>query len=189
MWRSFTSAFATLCLVACSSAGTGGDTTIDVTDYGQSCNQNTDCVIVPDGDVCLAGCSCSDKAIAESDEAAFNADFDAINATCGPIPAGTPCAGCVESLPICVGGSCTTREVRMVTTEGVDKSCTVDDDCTVVYEGDVCSTCKCPGAAIAKSAEPAYNSAFQGNECGTSEACAADCAVAMPTCQDGVCTL
>ena len=189
MWRPFTLSCAVSCLLlACSSAGTDG-TTIDVTDYDQSCNQNSDCVIVPDGDVCLSGCSCSDTAIAESAEAAFNADFDAINETCGPIPAGTPCAGCQESAPICVGGSCTTRVVRQVSTEGVDKSCTVDDDCTVVFEGDVCSTCKCPGAAIAKSAEPGYNSAFQGNECGMSEPCAADCAQAVATCQDGVCTL
>ena len=190
MWRPFTLACAVSCLLACSSAGTGGDgTTLDAADYDQSCSLNSECVVVTDGDVCLAGCACADAAVAASAEAAFRADFDAIDATCGPIPDGTPCAGCQESFPICVGGSCTTRVAREVSAEGVDKSCTVDDDCTVVFEGDVCDTCKCPSAAIAKSAEAGYNAAFQGNECGTSEPCAVDCAVAAATCQDGVCTL
>jgi hypothetical protein len=37
-------------------------------------------------------------------------------------------------------------------------SCTLDDDCTLVIEGDLCQPCSCPNEAIAKSALDAYQS-------------------------------
>lgn len=36
------------------------------------------------------------------------------------------------------------------------RTCEVDDDCTLAYEGELCTWCFCPNTAIAKSAEPAY---------------------------------
>lgn len=66
------------------------------------------------------------------------------------------------------------------------KSCTTDDDCSVATVGEVCAPCKCPNAAIAKSALPAYEADYRAatSQCPPSDAqvkCAA-CQERKPTC-------
>lgn len=43
-----------------------------------------------------------------------------------------------------------------MSTASYDRSCATDNDCAVVYAGDVCSDCNCPNAAISRTAEASY---------------------------------
>ncbi|MCL2451105.1 MAG: hypothetical protein FWD17_19335 [Polyangiaceae bacterium] len=60
-------------------AGPPGDAstcvTIDASDYGQSCQQNTDCVAVWTGTVCGGECFCANAAISASAKDAYDAVF------------------------------------------------------------------------------------------------------------------
>ncbi|MDB4933927.1 MAG: hypothetical protein JWP87_899 [Labilithrix sp.] len=66
-------------------------------------------------------------------------------------------------------------------------SCSGNDDCVLATVGDVCAPCKCPNAAIAKSAQPAYRSDYRArtSQCRARNeeiACAA-CAPATAFCK------
>lgn len=48
----------------------------------------------------------------------------------------------------------------VVTADAFSKTCSVSDDCIPVYVGDVCGFCNISNAAIAKSAQSDYQSAY-----------------------------
>lgn len=84
------------------------------------------------------------------------------------------------------GGTSTTT----VQASEFDQACVESTDCIAVYEGAICDACKCPNAAIAKSAIAEYGTRFQSADCPTTDqACAADCAEATPSCAQGTCTI
>ncbi len=73
---------------------------------------------------------------------------------------------------------------------GLSTTCTQDSDCSPVYQGNACSDCLCPNAAIATSAMSAYTAAAQTAEhegcCGVN---VCDCPNIKASCQSGTCVL
>ena len=69
---------------------------------------------------------------------------------------------------------------------GYSKSCSTDSECQTVTVGDVCSPCKCPNEAIAKTSGEAYAGDYRAHasQCHTDKSgiqCAA-CAPSKATC-------
>ena len=104
------SSIALAALAAC-----GGETTtnnkttvVDVTDYDQSCQADTDCVVVRDGDIC---CGCPNAAINKTDLERYQGDLGTCEAQCD--------IGCVgEMVAFCDQGACGARQVETPCTAG-----------------------------------------------------------------------
>lgn len=60
-----------------------------------------------------------------------------------------------SSGPSASGGSSGATSA-IIRASSFDKSCNVASDCIAIYEGNVCSPCACPNAAIASSQQGAY---------------------------------
>ncbi len=95
-------------VAACASTSPGGTTSppqpIHASDYNQKCASATDCVAINEGDPC--GCpSCGNAAVNKSDQAKFNADFDARRKQCTGPAVFCP-ASCIYSETSCVAGAC-----------------------------------------------------------------------------------
>ena len=73
------------------------------------------------------------------------------------------------------------------------QSCTRDDECIGVFEGDACNPCRCAFNAIRVDAFPKYKSDLgQFWACHKPDDCAADCRQAIGTaakCESGTCVL
>lgn len=94
-------AFAILVLGALLS---GCDTSVDVTDYDQSCSVDADCVVVLVGSLC--SCACTYDAIAQRDLGQYQEDATAANDNCSTND--TCFAPCEPPGPAaCTGGKCT----------------------------------------------------------------------------------
>ncbi len=92
-------ALAALALAACS------QTTIQASDYDQSCTAATDCRAVPAGDVCA--CACDYDAINAKDEQRYNADYAERRDACSGADL---CGACPElPAPLCAKGKCVVR--------------------------------------------------------------------------------
>src|SRR5512144_2658975 len=79
--------------------GCGGTTVVDVTEYDQSCQNDGDCALVVDGDIC---CGCPNAAINHSDLDRYQADLGECDAVCT-----LACVGGVVAF--CNAGTCDTR--------------------------------------------------------------------------------
>jgi hypothetical protein len=108
-------------------------------------------------------------------------------------PPGAPCAApqpfCDLGGGACVDGDCTADGGCLkgsLAARDYDQACNVDADCTGVYEGTICSMCRCPNAAIAASAHAAYLADYAAKTPGPST-CA--CATNAARCDAGRCTL
>ena len=114
-----------------------GTNTIDISDYDQSCEFDSNCVLV---NLEPCGCSCASKAINTSDEAAYNTAVQAI--TCEePGPLCDPF--CEERLPACAESECYARTPQIITADDFDKSCESAEDCMFIATGEICSACQC----------------------------------------------
>lgn len=71
------------------------------------------------------------------------------------------------------------------------RTCSVDTDCTAIYEGTVCRLCQCPNAVIATSARDAYQDRFAALQTACAPHptthCEADCIGIEPRCNAGTC--
>ena len=70
------------------------------------------------------------------------------------------------------------------------QTCAVDGDCAVIVEGDVCQPCKCPNAAIQKTAIASYESSLREAQAlckSTGGAACAACRAATAKCNVGKC--
>ena len=166
------------------------DTTIDVSDFDQSCSTNDDCIVVVDGDVCPS-CSCPDAAITTSAKSEYDDEVAQRVDTCESTDESLlgACEPCADTIPVCVSGVCeATLPVRSMA-QAFDQACTEAADCVVVTEGNACQTCSCENAAIALSAKPAWDEARGEAVCGmsTQQPCAIDCASVEATCEQGQC--
>lgn len=84
-------------------AACGGTTVVDVTEYDQSCQQDEDCVVVRDGDIC---CGCPNAAINVADLERYRDDLGSCSAQCD--------IGCLgETVAFCDDGTC-----GVLTTDG-----------------------------------------------------------------------
>jgi hypothetical protein len=61
-----------------------------------------------------------------------------------------------------------------------DRSCTADGDCVAVFEGLVCTQCKCPNAAIAKKDQAKLGSALVDRSAGCPATDDVECAPCPP---------
>lgn len=164
---------------------TTGDRIIRAADYEQSCEYDGDCAVVHEGDACLCGGSaCGNAAVSQSDLEAFRNDRDAL---CPSEDLMCSAAPCEEILPVCVDGACGVREPVYVDPVGLETSCEVDEDCTVVVGGEVCSACRCGGTAVNAQAAEEYLSMFEPVDCVPGpDFC--DCAtIDSAWCNDGAC--
>jgi hypothetical protein len=96
---------AALALAACG-GGTPAATTTDggtcasisTSSYDQSCTESSDCVAVPEGNICLDECACTYGAISESAVTKYQSNFPQLgqeSCPCTPLP------------PTCQSGVCT----------------------------------------------------------------------------------
>lgn len=83
-----------LSLFACN-----GTTVVDVTDYDQSCQQDSDCVVVQDGNIC---CGCPNAAINRADLERYQDDLGECSEQCD-----IGCPGTMEAF--CNMGTCGAR--------------------------------------------------------------------------------
>jgi hypothetical protein len=86
-------------------------------------------------------------------------------------------------------GGAPTSTIQLVTS--YDRICTNDGECVVVVEGDVCGCLGCHGAAIARSAQPAWDADRKRIYCpayGAPMICPAiACAQMLSACVNGLC--
>ena len=64
----------------------------------------------------------------------------------------------------------------LVLAASFDQSCTRDDECVAIYEGNACAACRCANAAIHRDALPRYRAEIGAYwSCHAPEECGADC--------------
>ena len=142
--------------------------------------------MVHEGDACLCGgAACGNAGIAASDLDRWSIDREA---ACPPGQELCSAAPCPQLAPACVASSCTVRTPINIDASQWDASCTSDDDCFIVHEGDPCSNCICGGTAVNVSARDEYDALRDSQMCtpGPSDC---DCAVATDAwCDAGTCS-
>ncbi len=205
--RWVTAGAATIALGACSSGKTSsGGTTVTDNGYDTSCSSDNDCVGVYFGDVC-GFCSTVNvnAAINSSSEGAYQ---NAVNAAYSQCPPSMINGSCAESSTITTcssAGKCTVTACpgavagphqcgpTSVEDPGLSKACNTDSDCITVYFGQLCGFCPpWDNAAIAASAEGAYQAAYNNAQAGCPPqngggSCAAEGSVGISVCAGGMC--
>jgi hypothetical protein len=169
-----------------SSAGGAPAGTVQlVTSYDRDCANDGECVLVVEGDVC--GCSgCQNAAISGAALATWDADRKRIYCPLSGVPTNCPAIACLAMLPACVNGLCVARYRRDIDAATYDATCRADTDCSLIYTGEVCSSCRCATAAVNASGYAAYQKDVAGVQC-TPVPAACDCAArtsvscALPT--------
>ena len=113
---------------------------------------------------CPAGAPCADQIFCDLGGGACVAGV-----TCDQLDGGAPCTG------------------GTIQASSYDQSCVADGDCAPVYQGDLCSSCFCPNAAIAQSALAKYQADFAASGHGPDTCFCPD--FPPPVCQGGVCVM
>lgn len=86
------------------------------------------------------------------------------------------------------GGPSESGAGPQIPTDDLDRRCAADDDCLYVLAGNACR-CTCTGAAIARTARPAYLEALETarEACLTTPTCEDTCPDAFVWCEAGTC--
>jgi hypothetical protein len=168
--------------------GAAGCIDVPLSGFDTTCSRDRDCVTVTTGEVCPGDCLCGGSAINASDQARYQQEI-----------AGVPIGECgcpLLGVPQCIAGTCTictggtNDPARCGTDEGdssisvVDAtapgcvdippstyttSCSVDSDCTLLPEGQVCNgSCDCGGVPVNVSGQAAFaqlTAGFQFSAC------------------------
>ncbi len=78
-----------------------------------------------------------------------------------------------------------------ISADDYDRSCTTDDNCVLVVDGDVCGLCRCDNSAIRQTAHGDYSAGFDdiGSNCAPppDDAVCGACYEAEPRCINGQC--
>ena len=88
------------------SCGERTSTTVDLTQFEQSCSVNDDCAVVFTGDTC--NCSCETTGINVSEMEDYNLAWDESFAGCDEV---LECVACPNSEAFCDEGTCSAREI------------------------------------------------------------------------------
>ena len=99
-----------LFLLACNETkdtATEGLTSTDVSQFDQTCVEDTDCMAVTNGDLC--GCACANSGINIAEADAWNAHYDEVFESCDPTMM-PDCAACPPVEGYCDDGTCASRE-------------------------------------------------------------------------------
>jgi hypothetical protein len=172
-------ALALLVVAACGgltsgSSGGGGNgscVTIDLSIYDQSCNQDSDCIVLATGQICSGQCGCGGSAVSSSELSRWQAATSSIrfaachctaeqtprcvNHVCTACSGPNPPAGCAGA----DGGACVTIDPTIFS-----HACTQDPDCIDITAGQICpGACLCGGgAAISRSEQARYDAMIAG---------------------------
>ncbi len=119
----------------------GAPTTVDVSEFDQTCDNDTDCALVNPSP---CGCSCPEIGINTSAATLFDVAVAAITCT-QPSPV---CAPCEAKLPACWESTCRARSPQVVKAEDFDNSCVTAADCTTIWVGEICGPCQCPSEVV-----------------------------------------
>lgn len=84
------------------------------------------------------------------------------------------------------GSSGTNAQIRA---SDFDQSCTAATDCVAVFEGQICSPCGCPNAAIAKKDLQEYASTRAAANCPQTDIACDACAAPAVDCAAGKCAI
>ena len=80
-----------------------GPTSTDVTQFDQTCVEDTDCMVVINGDIC--GCACPNSGINIAEADAWSAHYNEIFGNCDSAMNLT-CGACFPSEGYCDNGTC-----------------------------------------------------------------------------------
>ncbi|HEX3594078.1 MAG TPA: hypothetical protein VHU80_03220 [Polyangiaceae bacterium] len=143
-------------------------------DYDQTCNVDTDCVLVVESsDVCTS-CACDNAAIAKSADQKWNDDRTAFD--CPPIAC--PAVACPAMIASCAKGMCVARKPLVIASANYDQSCAMDADCRTLPLGEVCEPCHCKVGPVSNDGYAQYMKDKSNVDC-TPATCIAKC-VAPP---------
>jgi hypothetical protein len=98
-----------LALPACDKGSTpaAGSAVLEASDFDQSCEVDTDCVLVPAGELCGSCPACPIEPIAASAEPDFRARLDDVDCRTTQPRKGFECEPCPMRIPRCDDGTCT----------------------------------------------------------------------------------
>jgi hypothetical protein len=151
--------------------GTGGEagssgvpyTKLYASAYDQSCENDSQCSLVVEGDACLCA-NCVNAAVSRAAVDAYQADWEAIECPVEQIDIGCG-PGCMDILPACVSGTCTTRTPVYIEEADFDRTCVEDNDCHLIFTGEICSDCRCATAAVNTGAFATYEAMLEAATC------------------------
>jgi hypothetical protein len=110
----------------------------------------------------------------------------------GDLPGSTSSGGSSGSTSGASGGSSSGGGAQIRASD-FDQSCTGDQDCVAVFEGDVCAPCACANAAIALTARAEYNDArsnlFSSADCVKPDVECDVCPDPPVSCGQGTCAI
>jgi hypothetical protein len=165
---------------------------IDLSTYDRSCQKDSDCIAIADGQICSGQCACPDVEINVSGQSTYEAAVSSIDTGMCFCPAG-PVPQCLDS--VCVNSS-TPIDAGAPEDSGVcvdidistyDQSCEADSDCIEVTGGTVCTDgCQCGGSVINVDGEARYHAAIAPVQGGGGCPCPED---GQPACVHNRCTL
>ena len=98
-----------LFLLACNETkdtASEGLTSTNVSQFDQTCVEDTDCMAVTNGDLC--GCACANSGINIAESDAWNAHYDEVFESCDPTMM-PDCAACPPVEGYCDNGICDIR--------------------------------------------------------------------------------
>jgi hypothetical protein len=98
-----------ICLLALGTNAGCSETSVDLSNYKQSCDFDDDCVSIVDGDICECGPHCgainvSEMGLYEDDLQALDGCGFSVGAACGE---SDPFVLCRASSAVCISGLCT----------------------------------------------------------------------------------
>ena len=88
-------------------------TTVDFTQFDQTCSIDSDCMVVFTGDACSCSCEIAGMNVSEIEN--YNSAWDESFAACEEV---LMCAACPESEAFCDEGTCSAREIDWDTDTG-----------------------------------------------------------------------
>jgi hypothetical protein len=151
---------------------------VPIADFDTSCVRDSDCVAVTTGDVCPGACLCGGATINVADQSRYeqmvqgvatgecNCPLEpvpqCVAGTCTVCPAGSRDPGCGVSIADASAPRCVNIPPSTYTT-----SCSVDSDCTLLPEGQICSgSCDCGGSPVNVAGQAAFATLTAGFQLG-----------------------
>lgn len=96
-------------------------------------------------------------------------------------------ASCEDGQWVCIEVPCGDCGKTILAAD-YDQSCASDADCAPVYEGNLCSACRCPNATVNQQALPAYDAALATVKPQEGEVCSCPF-FGAPVCSAGKCVM
>jgi hypothetical protein len=142
----------------------GANTEQWAADYDQSCDFDSHCTLVQQGDKCACP-TCDTGAVSSSEAEHYQSDWESIMCPPGE-PGVCPAIACAEQLATCTeSGKCYAREPTYIDAANYPKTCEQPSDCHVIFTGEVCSSCQCATAAVNRDGYEQYREDVESVDC------------------------